>query len=192
MHPRNFGSEKIAPTDYLRPPLHVSRSDILHFKYTRVSAVNRIATRTFRDKKTTTTKPILSFDLILKSTLARIKEKKLEPEINKTKETNFVWRIPWKFYSGWKKMRNASGHQCKKKRRRKKVNRTTYKIFSIKRVTRKFLEVLRCRLAKQRERNVQKKCAAGAKLLLLFFFCCFRCRSRLVSMTRFCICFSKL
>ena len=36
---------------YVRPPLHVSRGEILHFKYTRVSAVNRIATRTLRDKK---------------------------------------------------------------------------------------------------------------------------------------------
>ena len=38
----------------------------------------------------------------------------------------------------------------------KKVNRTTYNISSIKRVTRKFLEVSRCRRAKQRQRNVQK------------------------------------
>ena len=36
---------------YVSPPLHVSRGEILHFKYTRVSAVNRVATRTFRDKK---------------------------------------------------------------------------------------------------------------------------------------------
>ena len=52
MHPRNFGSEKIVRTrPYVRPPIHVSRGEILHFKYPRVSAVNRIATRTFRDKK---------------------------------------------------------------------------------------------------------------------------------------------
>ena len=62
----------------------------------------------------------------------------------------------------------------------KKVNRTTYNISSIKRVTRKFLEVSRCRRAKQRQRNVQKKCAARAKLFFLliratgFFFCCLR------------------
>ena len=49
----------------------------------------------------------------------------------------------------------------------KKVNRTTYNISSIKRVTRKFLEVSRCRRAKQRQRNVQKRCAERAKL---FFF----------------------
>ena len=48
----------------------------------------------------------------------------------------------------------------------KKVNRNTYNISSIKRVTRKFLEVSRCSRAKQRQRNVQKKCAAHAK----FFF----------------------
>ena len=47
----------------------------------------------------------------------------------------------------------------------KKVNENTYDISSIKRVTKKFLEVSRCSRAKQRQRNVQKKCAAGAKLL---------------------------
>ena len=46
----------------------------------------------------------------------------------------------------------------------KKVNKNTYDISSIKRVTRKFLDVSRSR-AKQRQRNVQKKCAAHAKLL---------------------------
>ena len=39
----------------------------------------------------------------------------------------------------------------------KKVKRTTYKLSSIKRVTRKFLEVSRCSRAKQRQRNVKKK-----------------------------------
>ena len=39
----------------------------------------------------------------------------------------------------------------------KKVNKNTYDISSIKRVTRKFLEVLRCSRAKQRLRNLQKK-----------------------------------
>ena len=38
----------------------------------------------------------------------------------------------------------------------KKVNRNTYNISSIKRVTRKFLEVLHYSRAKQRQRNVQK------------------------------------
>ena len=54
-----FGSEKIRPG--VRPPLHVSRGEILHFKYPPVSKVNLIATRTFRDKNNLTTKPILSF-----------------------------------------------------------------------------------------------------------------------------------
>ena len=60
-------------------------------------------------------------------------------------------------------MRNDSGHQCKEKMSdsEKKVNDNTYDIFSIK----KFLEVSRCTRAKQRQRNVQKKCAALAKLL---------------------------
>ena len=47
----------------------------------------------------------------------------------------------------------------------KKVNEKTYGISSIKRVTKKFLEVSRCSRAKQQQRNVQKKCAARAKLL---------------------------
>ena len=50
---------------------------------------------------------------------------------------------------------------------KKKVNENTYDISSIKRVTRKFLEVSRCSRAKQRQGNVQKKCAARAKLLFL-------------------------
>ena len=39
---------------------------------------------------------------------------------------------------------------------KKKVSRNTYNISSIKRVTKKFLEVSRRSLAKQRQRNVQK------------------------------------
>ena len=48
----------------------------------------------------------------------------------------------------------------------KKGNKNTYNISSIKRVTRKFLGVLRCSRAKQRQRNIQKKCAARARLLI--------------------------
>ena len=47
----------------------------------------------------------------------------------------------------------------------KKVNENAYDISSIKRVTKKFLKVLRRSRVKQRQRNVQKKCAARAKLL---------------------------
>ena len=66
-------------------------------------------------------------------------------------------------------MGHASGHQCKVKisGSAKKVNENTYDISSIKCVTKKFLEVSRCSRAKQRQRNVQKKCAARAKLLFL-------------------------
>ena len=48
-------------------------------------------------------------------------------------------------------------------RDKKKVNRNTYDIFSIKRGARKFLEVSRCSPAKQRQRNVQK-------IVQIFFF----------------------
>ena len=66
------------------------------------------------------------------------------------------------------KMRNASGQQCKVKMSgsEKKVKKKTYDTSSIKRVTRKFLEVSRCSRAKKRQRSVQKKCAARAKMFL--------------------------
>ena len=47
----------------------------------------------------------------------------------------------------------------------KRVKKNTSDIPSIKRVTRKFLEVSRDSCAKLRQRTVQKKCAACAKLL---------------------------
>ena len=64
-------------------------------------------------------------------------------------------------------MRNASGHQRKEKMSssEKKVKENAYDVSSIK----KFLEVLRCSRPKQRQRNVQKKCAARAKLFFFFF-----------------------
>ena len=63
-------------------------------------------------------------------------------------------------------MRNASGHQRKVKMSdSEKVNENTYNISSKKRVTKKFLELSHCSRAKQRQRNVQKKCAARAKLI---------------------------
>ena len=65
----------------------------------------------------------------------------------------FCWRKNMKFCSGDEIMRNV-----------KKVNKNTY-ISSIKRVTRKLLEVSRCSRVKQGQRNVQRKWAARAKLL---------------------------
>ena len=70
------------------------------------------------------------------------------------------------FLAAVKKWRNTSGHQGENERV-KKVNNNMYDISSIKRVTRTFLEVSRCGRAKQRQRNVQKKCAAIAKLFFL-------------------------
>ena len=63
-------------------------------------------------------------------------------------------------------MRNPSGHQSENERVKKSEN-NRYDISSIKRVTRKFLEVSRCGRTKQPQRNVQKQCTARAKL----FFC---------------------
>ena len=82
-----------------------------------------------------------------------------------------------KICSGGDKVRNARGHKCKVKMSgsEKIVNENAYDISFIKRLTKKFLEASRCSREKQRQRNVQKKCAAPAKLLfcyldiLLFF-----------------------
>ena len=61
---------------------------------------------------------------------------------------------------------NACSHQCKVKMSGiEKVNEKTYDVFSKNCVTEKFLEVSRRSRAKQRQRNIQKKCAARAKLL---------------------------
>ena len=68
---------------YVRPPLHVSHGEILHFKYPRVSAVNRIATPTFRDKKQQQRSRFFLSTSFFKSTSAWITEKALEPEIEK-------------------------------------------------------------------------------------------------------------
>ena len=51
--------------------------------------------------------------------------------------------------------------------KKKKINKKTYDISSIKSVTRMFLEVSLCSRAKRRQRNVQNKCAASAKLFFL-------------------------
>ena len=50
---------------------------------------------------------------------------------------------------------------------KKKENENTNDISFLKRLTTNILEVSRCSHAKQRQRNVQKKCAARAKLLFL-------------------------
>ena len=65
-------------------------------------------------------------------------------------------------------MRNASGHQGKNEWQQKKVNRNTYSISSIKRVTRKLLEVSRYSRAKQWQRIIHKKCAARVKLFFMY------------------------
>ena len=60
----------------------------------------------------------------------------------------------------------------KNERQWKKVNKNTYDISSIKRVTGTFLEVSLCSRAKQRQRNVPKKlcCTFKVALLTLLYF----------------------
>ena len=66
----------------MHPPLHVSRGEILHFKYPSISAVNRIAIRT-------------NFNVYIdmdKRERATAEDKKKKKKKKKTKETNFVRR----------------------------------------------------------------------------------------------------
>ena len=80
---------------------------------------------------------------------------------DKTKGDIFCWRNNMKFCSGGM----LAATKGENERQLKRVNKNTSDIPFIKRVTRKFLEVSCNSRAKQRQRNVQKKCAARAKLL---------------------------
>ena len=151
---------------YVRPPIHVSRGEILHFKYTRVSAVNRIATRTLRDKKQQQRSRIFhstQFNVYIgedNRERARDRDKKQRRPISfEEKHENFIAAVRKREMLAATKVKKSGSEK-------KKANRMAYNICSIKRVTRKFLEVSRCRRAKQRQRNLQKRCAARAK----FFF----------------------
>ena len=55
--------------------------------------------------------------------------------------------------------------QGENKQQWKKSDNNKYDISSIKHVTKKSLKVPHCSHAKKRQRNVQKKCAARAKLI---------------------------
>ena len=84
----------------------------------------------------------------------------------KTKETFHFFLLEEQHENFVAVVTNACGHQCKVKMSGiEKVNEKTYDVFSKNCVTEKFLEVSRRSRAKQRQRNIQKKCAARAKLL---------------------------
>ena len=89
------------------------------------------------------------------------REKELERERKKTKGDMFCCRKNMKFCSDGM----LAATRVKTSDSEKKVNKNTSGISSIKRVTRKFPEVSRCSRPKQRQRNVQTKYAARAKLL---------------------------
>ena len=131
----------------------------MHFKHPRVFAVNRIASLTFRDK-TTTTKPILYFDLILMSTLTWVTEKVLERDKKQRRPISLE-----KKHKNFKKREMLATTKVKMSGSENKRQQE-----HIKHVTRKFLELSCCSRAKQRQRNVQlRKCATRAKVF--FFFC---------------------
>ena len=94
-------------------------------------------------------------------------DRDLEREIKKQRRHYLLEEQHENFIAAVRKWEMLAATRVKMSGSQKKVNRTTYNISSIKSVTRKFLEVSRCSRAKQRQRSVQKKCAARAKM----FFC---------------------
>ena len=68
MYPRNFGCNKIVRT-YVRPPLHVSWGEILHFKHPELLTVNPMATWTFRERGREKKKPQQQNRVLLSSIL---------------------------------------------------------------------------------------------------------------------------
>ena len=84
--------------------------------------------------------------------------------------------------------------RVKMRGRGKKVNKNTYNISSIKRVTRKFLEVSRCSRENTGKEMYKKGCCTCKVSFLPIrpdFFGCFRCRRRL-ALHDFTFCLSKL
>ena len=82
-------------------------------------------------------------------------------------------------------MGNVSGHQGKKKGGSEKKRTGTH-------VSRKFLEVLNCSLAKTAAKKCTKKCAAGAKLFFLLIRLITFCFRRCLALHNFIFCLSKL
>ena len=100
---------------------------------------------------------------------AKLYEEKSDRELEREKKLRRHFLLEEKhenFVAAVIKMRNACGNEGENERAViKKKNKNKYDISSKKRVTKKFLEVSCCSRAKQRQRNVQKNCAARAKLL---------------------------
>ena len=74
-----------------------------------VLARNRMAFRTFRDKKQQQSRASF-FDVIFLSKFPWITEKELE-QVIENKGDEFRWKKTCKFHSGGEKMRNDSGQQ---------------------------------------------------------------------------------
>ena len=97
---------------------------------------------------------------------AKLNEKKSDRELEQEIRSHFLLEEQHEnFVAAVRKLEMIAATKVKMSDSEKKVNKNTNDISSKKRVTRKFLEVSRCSRAKQRQRNVQKKCAARAKLL---------------------------
>ena len=139
IHPRNFDSEKI---------LHTSTPSCkLGWNFT-FQAPARFSSKShvhpgLLERKKNNNKAGFFFQLNF-NVYAEVDNRERARAVRynvKTKETNFIGRKTWKFYSGGEKMRNANGYLDENECQWKKSKQYTYDISSIKRVTRKFLEL---------------------------------------------------
>ena len=103
----------------------------------------------------------------------KLNEKKSDRELERKIRSYLLEEQHEIFFSGGEKMRNPSGHQVENERVKKCEQHRVRHFLHRTCNYRKFLEVSRCGRAKQRQRNVQEKCAARAK-----FFCLFVCLFR--------------
>ena len=94
---------------------------------------------------------------------AKLNEKKsdrdLERKIKKQRRHFLLEEQQKHFVAAVRKLQMLAAIKMKMSNSEKKVNENTYGISSIKRVTRKFLQLSRCSRAKQRQRNMCSKCA---------------------------------
>ena len=94
---------------------------------------------------------------------ASLKEKKNDRELERKIRIYFLEEQRENFLATVRKREILAA--TKEKMSEKKVNNNRYDSSSIKRLTRKFLEVSRCGRAKKRQRNVQKKVCCTCKVV---------------------------
>ena len=120
---------------YVRTPFHVSRGKILHFKQPRLFAVNRMATRTFREKNNNKVESFFRQDFNVfidvdngeRGRARDNKQRRIISSEENMKKLKQRWEMP--------KIHDQDENE---RQWNKKANRNTCEIFFRKRSTRKF------------------------------------------------------